>query len=386
MRILPCIVAAMSARDRITYHSFLKTGTEDNGIFSREWFIMTDRNTNIAIGIAVVFVLLAALVILGQNGGEENRKTVVVYTSVDQVYSEPVFRAFENRTGIRVLPVYDVEAAKTTGLVNRLIAEKARPQADVFWSGEFSQTIVLKNESVLAPYQSPSAAGIPAQFRDADGYWTGFGGRARVFLVNTDLLSPADYPDSVYDLLDGQYPGSSLGIALPMFGTTATHAAALYNYLGEEKAREFFSSVNGRGVRIVDGNSVVRDKVVDGELAFGLTDTDDACGPVGSGKNVTIVIPDQGDGQMGTLVIPNTVALIAGAPHAGEAKIFMDYLLDRQTEEDMVVSGWIQIPSRDIPASPCINMTGIKTLPVTYQDIYYGLAPAQNDLTEIFIR
>jgi len=58
---------------------------------------------------------------------------VVVYTSVDQVYSEPVIRAFEKRTGILVLPVYDVEASKTTGLVNRLIAERGRPQADVFW-------------------------------------------------------------------------------------------------------------------------------------------------------------------------------------------------------------------------------------------------------------
>ena len=108
--------------------------------------------------VLLLFLLLPpSSVLLGQQkGGEE--KTVVVYTSVDQVYSEPVFRDFEKETGIHVLPVYDVEATKTTGLVNRLIAEKARPQADVFWSGEFSQTIVLKNESVLAPYQSPSAA------------------------------------------------------------------------------------------------------------------------------------------------------------------------------------------------------------------------------------
>ena len=347
---------------------------------------MTDRNTHIAIGIAIVFVILTAFVILGQHGGGEKERAVVVYTSVDQVYSEPVLEALEKETGIRVLPVYDVEATKTTGLVNRLIAEKARPQADVFWSGEFSQTIVLKNESVLAPYESPSAADIPAQFRDAAGYWTGFGGRARVFIVNTDLLAPSQYPDSVFDLLDDQYAASSAGIALPMFGTTATHAAALYSHLGNDKARELFTSVNRRGVRVVDGNSVVRDKVVDGELAFGLTDTDDACGPVESGKNVTIVIPDQGEGQMGTLVIPNTVALIAGGPHPEEGRVFMDYLLDRQREADMVASGWIQIPVRDIPASRCINTTGIRTIPVSYHDTYFALAPAQKDLAEIFIR
>jgi iron(III) transport system substrate-binding protein len=345
---------------------------------------MTDRNMKLAIGIVIVFIIATAFVILGQNGGKE--KTVVVYTSVDQVYSEPVFNDFEKATGIRVMPVYDVEAAKTTGLVNRLIAEKARPQADIFWSGEFSQTIVLKNKSVLAPYQSPSSVDIPARFKDPEGYWTGFGGRARIFIVNTDLLTPSQYPHSAYDMLDDRYPGKTVGIAYPMFGTTATHAAALYSHLGKDRAHEFFTSLNNRNIRVVDGNSVVRDLVADSRIAYGLTDTDDACGAVENKKNVTIIIPDQGEGEMGTLVIPNTVALIAGAPHPAEGKVFMDYLLDRKSESAMVTSGWIQIPVRDIPGSPCINSTGIKTIPVTYQDTYDALGPAQNDLTEIFIR
>ena len=52
---------------------------------------------------------------------------VVIYTSVDQVYSQPILDRFEKETGITVKAVYDVEASKTTGLVNRLIAEKSRP-------------------------------------------------------------------------------------------------------------------------------------------------------------------------------------------------------------------------------------------------------------------
>lgn len=345
---------------------------------------MSDKILNTILLAAVVLAVVTAAVLLVQP--EKEKKTVVVYTSVDQIFSEPVFLSFENETGIRVLPVYDVEATKTTGLVNRLIAEKKRPQADVFWSGESSQTVVLKNKSVLARYQSPLAGDIPGHFQDPEGYWTGFGGRARVFIVNTDLLTASEYPHSVYDMLDDKYPGKSIGMAYPMFGTTATQAAALYSYLGKEKARAFFSTVNNRSVRVVDGNSVVRDLVANGQLVFGLTDTDDACGARDKGKNVTIIIPDQGEGQMGTLVIPNTVALIAGAPHPAEAKIFIDYLLDRKRESAMVDSGWIQIPARDIPASPCINSTGIKTIPVTFEDTYNALQPAQEDLITIFIR
>lgn len=345
---------------------------------------MPDKKSGIFLIIAVILAVLITAMLLMPG---DQKRTVVVYTSVDQVYSEPVFRDFENQTGIQVLPVYDVEATKTTGLATRLVAEKTRPRADVFWSGEFGQTIVLKNEGVLAAYYSPSASDIPEQFRDKEGFWTGFGGRARIFLVNTDLLAPSRYPHSLHDMLDEKYPAKTIGIAYPMFGTTSTHAAALYSFLGQEKARAFFASLNNRSVRVVDGNSVVRDLVADGQLAYGLTDTDDACGAIESGRNVTIIIPDQGPGEMGTLVIPNTVALIRDSPHPAEAKVFIDYLLEKKQESAMVSSGWIQIPVREVSArSPCINSTGIVTMPVGYQDVYTSLQTAQKDLIEIFIR
>lgn len=349
-----------------------------------------NRDTMVKIFAAI---LVLALLVIGllltfpAGSADAPKKAVVIYTSVDQIYSEQVFHDFENKTGIRVLAVYDVEATKTTGLVNRLISEKNRPRADVFWSGEFGQTILLKNESVLAAYSSPSAADIPPQFVDEENYWTGFGGRARIFIANTDKLTPDQYPESIYDLLGDRYAGNTIGIAYPMFGTTATHAAALYRYLGTDDAREFFSAISNRGVRVVDGNSVVRDLVVDGQLAFGLTDTDDACGAVEKGAHVAIIVPDQGEGQMGTLVIPNTVALIAGAPHPAEAKVFIDYVLDKETEDAMVSSGWIQIPSRDVPTqTTCMNITGIRAMNISYQEVYTGIPATQKDLIEIFIR
>ena len=345
---------------------------------------MSGKGFKIALIITLIFVVIIAAVLM-MPGDQE--KTVVVYTSVDQVYSEPVFRDFENRTGIHVLPVYDVEATKTTGLVNRLIAEKSHPQADVFWSAEFSQMILLKNQSVLARYQSPSGNDIPPQYHDRDGFWTGVGGRGRVFIVNTDLLKPGGYTESIFDMLDPRYPGSSIGIAYPMFGTTATQAAALYSTLGREKAYGFYDNLSRRGVRVVDGNSVVKDLVSSGQLSFGLTDTDDACTAIAGGKHVTVVIPDQRAGEIGTLVIPDTTALINDAPHPGEGRVFIDYLLSRDTEGRLVRAGWIQIASRDLSEKvPCLNGTSIRPMAVNYQDIYEGIAMTKTDLAEIFVR
>jgi hypothetical protein len=61
-------------------------------------------------------------------------KEVVVYTSHDQIHSAPILNLFQTKTGIKVKAVYDVEAAKTAGIVNRLIAEKTHPRSDVFWN------------------------------------------------------------------------------------------------------------------------------------------------------------------------------------------------------------------------------------------------------------
>jgi iron(III) transport system substrate-binding protein len=338
--------------------------------------------------LAVVILVIAPVIFLFHDDlGTQSSPEVVIYTSVDQVYSEPVFFEFENRTGIHVRPVYDVEAAKTTGLVNRLIAEKAHPQADVFWSGEIVQTMLLEQEGVLERYDSPSAADIPSRYKSPNGSWTGFGGRGRVLLVNTQRLGTNPAPKSIYDFFDERYPADSLGIAYPMFGTTSTHAAALYAVLGRDKAQAFFNRLNERGIRVVDGNSVVRDLVANGQLTFGLIDTDDACGAVERGAPVIIVIPDQESNGLGTLIIPNTVAVIAGAPHKQEAEEFMDYLLSQNMEAELVQSGWIHIPVREGGGvNPCINSSAILTMKTTYSGIFPYLAQSQQDLREIFIR
>ena len=146
---------------------------------------------------ATIRRICTALVVAVVGGGacrsaespENAARTVTVYVSTDRVFSEPVLREYERRSGVKVNAVYDTEETKSTGLANRLLAEKPRPQADVFWSNEPVRTLVLKSRGVLAPYKSPAAEGIPAPLVDPDGYWTGFSARMRVIAYNTKLVT-----------------------------------------------------------------------------------------------------------------------------------------------------------------------------------------------------
>jgi len=320
----------------------------------------------------VLVCLLVGLPVVAQE--------VVVYTALDEIYSRPVLDAFEEETGIDVLAVYDTEASKTTGLVNRIIAEERRPRCDVFWNNEVAQTIVLKDKGLLEPYESPTAATIPAQFKDPEHYWTGFAARARVIIYNTDIMD--EPPSSILDFTKPEWRGKAC-IALPLFGTTATHAAALFTAWGPEKAKQYFRDMKANDVAILPGNAQTRDMVARGEYAFGMTDTDDANGAVEDGFPAKWVFPDQGEDEMGTLVIPNAVSLIKGAPNPEPAKRLIDYLLSVEVEERLARMRSIQIPVQPEADAPenVPNLADIKAM-----DVDFNEAAEMMDESMAFIR
>jgi iron(III) transport system substrate-binding protein len=296
-------------------------------------------------GITLLHLATAVVVTLaGCRSSELPRnasRTVTIYVSTDRVFSEPVLREYERRSGVRVNAVYDTEETKSTGLANRLLAEKARPQADVFWSNEPVRTLVLKSRDVLASYRSPSADGIPSLLVDPDGYWTGFSARMRVLAYNTKMVKAEDAPRSIFDLAESKWKGQ-VAMADPRFGSTSFHVAALYALAGDDKMDTFFKRLKANDVRIVDGNSVVRDLVARGEVKVGLTDTDDVNVAIENGQPVSMVLPDR-DG-LGVPVMPNMVSLIANAPHPQEARQLIDYLLSADVERQLAQSEAVQIP------------------------------------------
>ena len=275
-------------------------------------------------------------------------QSVVVYVSHDEVFSEPILNDFEKETGIKVRAVYDTEETKSTGAMNRLIAEKNNPQADVYWANEPIRAEVLRQQHIAAPYLSPNADGIPATFRDPQGYWTGFAARARVLIVHKDENLK---PTSVSAYTDPRWRGKAV-IANPLFGTTTDQIAALFVLLGDERARTFMQGLHANDVKLSPSNGDSADLVARGQFAFSLVDSDDVVNRVNQHEPVTMVYPDQGADEMGCLIVPNAAVLIAGAPHQGAGKKLIDYLLSKETERKLAFSDAAQIPLHSGVATP----------------------------------
>jgi iron(III) transport system substrate-binding protein len=280
---------------------------------------------------------------------------VVVYTALDEEFSQPIFADFTKTTGIAVLPKFDAESTKTAGLAREIVEEANRPRCDVFWNNEIILTLRLARQGLLDVYRPKIAGRYPAMYRSKDGLWHGLAARARILLVNTQRTPKDQWPQSITDLTNAKWKGR-IGMAKPLFGTTATHAACLFAAWGDEKAREFFDKLKANEVKILSGNKQVAQAVSSGEIDFGITDTDDAYEEIQAARPVEIVYPDQAAGQIGTLYIPNTLAVIKGAPHAAEARRLVDYILSPEVEARLALGPSAQVPlNPDVTAQPPIK-------------------------------
>lgn len=321
---------------------------------------------------------------------------LVVYVSLDWEFSARMIREFEKETGLKVRAEYDTEASKTVGLVRRLVEEADNPRCDVYWNNEIAQTVRLAGRGLLSPYESPSAADIPAEFKDQNHRWTGFAARARCLIVNTDLVSEEDMPSSMWDLLDPKWAGKC-GFARPLTGTTLTHAVALYDVIGEAEAERFLSSIaagqnqDPPQVNVVSSNGQLMKLVSSGQLAWGFTDTDDFNVAREKGSPVRRVFPDQTEGPdgepaLGTLLIPNTVAMIKGAPHPEPAKRFIDWVLSRDVERRLAESRSAQIPVREDVPRPDHVARDFVVMRVSYISVGQQMENRTEHLRELFLR
>ncbi|VAX39927.1 hypothetical protein MNBD_PLANCTO03-2058 [hydrothermal vent metagenome] len=289
---------------------------------------------------------------------------VVLYSSVDDFVLREVVEAFEAQTQITVRLLGDTEATKTTGLIERLIAERDEPRADVWWSSEPFGTIRLAAMGLFEPMGieppavvNPSLAG---RIDAADGLWFGFGLRARVLGVRQGRFADAEVPRRLRELTAERFRGR-VGLARPRFGTTRGHMAAIVATHGEAVLREWLLGMVANGVRVYEGNSIVVRAIAESEIDIGLTDTDDVWAAQRNGWPVEAVFeavdaagetpaPLAGGGgglpSSGPMLIPNTVARVRGGPNAEQARRLIEFLLAGPAEAIMAASDSHNLPAR----------------------------------------
>ena len=320
------------------------------------------------------------------SGGPAGSRSVVVYSSADKEFAELIFRAYERKTGVKVLPLYNTEETKTAGLTSRLVAEKDHPKADVFWSSDTSRAVALVDQGVAESYVPKESAAISARYRSPAGLWTGFAARIRVFLYNTASVTETDAPRSILDLTKPRWKGR-VAFANPHFGTMSFHAAALFAKWGDARTTTFFEALKANGAVIAAGNSDVKDRVSDGRVDVGILDEDDAIVALREKKPVALIVPDQdGPDAFGTPLMPNAALVIHGAPHPDEARRFVDFLTSAEAEQILATSDAAQYPLHPGGKGPALlpPLEGLRVMDVDYAEVARKLPTMDAAVKKIF--
>jgi len=294
---------------------------------------------------------------IGNWTWKPSESVVVVYTSQDEVYAEPILKDFEKQTGIQVKTVFDSEAVKTVGLANRLLQEKNNPQCDVFWNNEEFRTRQL------------AAKGV---FREADG-WTHLGYRTRRIVVNTNYVKAAAAPRAWTDVTNKIW-SHKVALAFPLFGTTSTHFQALRQLWGDAAWQSWCRALVANDPFVVDGNSVVVKQVARGEAWIGLADSDDIADARQEGAPI-LALPVTPQ----TLFLPNTVAVVKNCPHPQAAQQLYDYLRDKRISQRLVDAHALEGATLD----PSVAATG---LTVNWDQLLRDLPQATAETEKIFLR
>ena len=286
---------------------------------------------------------------------KKRQQEVVVYTSQDREYAEPIFQEFTRRSGIKVRALYDSEAAKTVGLANRLLAEKSHPQCDVFWNNEELRTWQLAAKGVL------------------ETNWASVGYRSRRVVLNTNWHAPGGTTFST-GIFTQTWSAGRVAVAYPLFGTTATHFLALRQYWGAEKWENWCRALRVNKALLVDGNSAVVRLVGRGEAWFGLTDSDD----IAAGKREGLPVDGLQLADVPEMLIPNTVALVLHRSHPLEAQRLCDFLGLPEVAERLVEANALQ------SADPAERVQD--RLQVNYPELLRDLEAATKKMEEIFLK
>ncbi len=271
---------------------------------------------------------------------------MTLYTSVDEPFVRPLIRRFHDRTGITVALVTDAEASKTAGLAEKVIAEKAHPNADVYWGNEPFHTINMIGQGVFTPHSSPTGSDIRDRWKDKAGFYQTIGLRARMIVVSTRKEDGAltSLIHGVKDLANPALKGR-IGMSNPAFGTASGQVAAWYLAWGDKPADDFLRSLNANGILLLGGNSIVVDQVANGGIVAGFTDNDDIAN--GKADNQPVDAVTLAAGTQDALLMPTTIAAVRGGPCPDAATKLIDFLMDPAVERELIDAHFLAFSARD---------------------------------------
>jgi iron(III) transport system substrate-binding protein len=281
---------------------------------------------------------------------------LTLYSARKEDLMQPVVDRFTQATGVKVT----MKSGAPGELALLIEQEKASPRGDVLFTTDAGTAESAREKGLFEAYESPGARAIPAEFKAADGTWTGVVGRSRNLIANRDLVKEADLPTSVFALTDARWRGKVTLASIREAGVRLW-LASLVTQRGDDEAMRYIKALLDNGARVLANHTEVTKAVGRGEFAIGLVNHYYYTFEQRAGAPLTLIYPDQGSNEIGTLVTPLAVAILKGARHPRAARAFVDFTLTPAGQEPLMAQ---EAEISLVPGVPLGNagVPGIKTI------------------------
>lgn len=318
-----------------------------------------------------VLALVLALVMVLTAASALAEGSLVLYYSHATDWSDPIIKGFSDKYDVQV----ELVGLGTGELISRMIAESANPQGDILWGGVAESYIPIAD--LLESYESTEVAMLQPGSYDAETHkWHAFDIEPMVMIYSTALVDAADAPTSWADLLDEKWIGQ-IASADPLKSSSAFGVimgiVAAYGYEegGYEFLEKFVPQLDGK---VLSSSSGTFKGVSDKEYAIGLTYEEAALKYIAAGSEMAVVYPTEG-----TNLVYSPVAIIKDGPNAENAKLFVDYVLSQEVQEQLGALNRrtsrtdVQIPDTFVPFEEIPNANVDTAWVVEHTEEFYGV-------------
>jgi iron(III) transport system substrate-binding protein len=220
------------------------------------------RAAAMAAAAAISAGLLAAC---GTASGSSVKGSITLYSGQHEQTTQSLVNAFELKTGIKVNVRYDDEDT----FADEIVAEKAHPVADLFYTENTPVLEYLQKQGLLAPVDASTLARTPSRYNSPQGDWAGVSARVSVLMYNPSLISKSQLPTTVLQLASPAYKGKlAFAAGETDFQPVVTSVARTY---GQSRAYSWLEGIKANaGQHVYPDNETIADEVNRGAVAFGV--------------------------------------------------------------------------------------------------------------------
>ena len=286
--------------------------------------------------LAVTLAVLAAVAALPVKG---IAKDLVVYSSVDEENAKKILNGFSKATGVK----YQMVFLSTGPALSRIEAEKANPQADVWFGAPNENHIMAKDKGLTQPYVSKNASAVDPNFRDPQGYWHAFYMNPLGIGVLADELNKRNIkvPATWADMTNPVYKGLIQMPSPQASGTALVVIMTLVQIHGENKAYELMKSMNPNVQTYTQSGTGPAKSLAIGEAKVAIQFTPAFLQLMDEGYPVKVVFPTEGVGYESP-----ALSIVKGAKNLDSAKELVDWILAKEGQETLSAQKTFFFPVR----------------------------------------